>query len=135
MDQMHRPSPTMERLIAAIALGAMFLVLASIFRPHHTSAGVDSPAAPGSTDPHAGLISLGSIEESRYTVLIFAGQTGPRYSVYDRESGSELALLLTAREVAERFPDLPLPSLDFSSTVDGPLMTAETLGAGELPLD
>ena len=115
----------MERVIAGVTLFISFLVMASIFVPESSHAGdegshgaVNGHARDGdrhSTDPHAGLLSLGSVEEDCYAVHIYATSRGPRYSVYDMTNGEELGVLLSAEKVSEYFPDLPLPELDFSA--------------------
>ena len=107
----------MERLIAAAALLGAFLVMASIFSPTESPAGLpettpDQTATP--VDPHQGLLSFGTLETDRYRVEIYGTNDGPRYSVYDATGGSELGILLTADQVAEQFVDLQLPSTDFS---------------------
>ena len=107
----------MERLIAGITLGLAFLVMASIFVPERTHAGGETghetPA--GSTDPHQGLRSLGTLEDDCYRVTIYATTHGPRFSVSDRYEGRELGALLTADQVGRYFPDLLLPGMDFSA--------------------
>lgn len=99
----------MQHLVLAMALFVAFLFMASIFVPDPSQAGdlVGAPAA-HSAAARNGLPSLGQLEGDRYEVKVFATPSGPLYSVYDR-SGTELASLLTAQQVAERFPQLPLP--------------------------
>jgi hypothetical protein len=119
----------MERLIAGITLGIAFLVMASIIVPdpsvahdgaegeveevegHPPETGFDMP----STDPHEGLRSLGTLESNGYTVEVYATQVGTRYTVCDSD-GFELGTLLTAEQVERYYPELPLPTLDFSAT-------------------
>jgi hypothetical protein len=121
----------MERLIAAVTLLICFLVMASIFAPGPTQAGERDghdqqhlqPEQGVSTDPHAGLLSLGMLEDSCYAVHIYATSHGPRYSIYDSTDGEELGVLLSAEQVERYFPELPLSRLDFSATTT--LMLAE----------
>ncbi|MCP3905385.1 MAG: hypothetical protein GY715_17290 [Planctomycetes bacterium] len=127
---MKRPSPAVERLIFGTVLTLMFLLLASVFVPdlghaqHASPIPPDQPsiAAP-STDPHEGLPSLGTIEDDRFIVHIYGGASDPLYSVYDRLDGSELAVLLTAEQAQQQFPELPIVEMDFGT--DSPLMLAE----------
>ena len=113
---MKRLSPALERIFAGVGLCLAFVLMASIFAPDRTQAeekerrSLEQSSEP-STDPHAGLVSLGTIEDDQYVVHIFAGETGPLYSVYDAADGRQLGLLLNAEEVAEWFPQLPIPSM------------------------
>jgi hypothetical protein len=150
-----KPSALMERLIAGITLTIAFLVMASVFVPDQSQAGHDASqhqgtagpesddsaaeaaAPPGaaaesatfSTDPHAGLRSLGSLESSRYLVEIYSTELGPRYSVYERTSGKELAVLMDPEKIARHFPDLPLPAMDFSGPTHLMLLDQADTGA------
>lgn len=126
-------NPIARRVLAvALFLGA-FAVMGSIFSPAFTRAGDDgasprrSPATSISTDPHAGLQSLGSLEGSRYVIRMYATEQGARYSVYD-QSGAELGVLLTAEQVQHRFDDLPLPTIEFAAPQH--LMTADRISDG-----
>lgn len=126
-------NPMVRRVLAvALFLGA-FAVMGSIFSPAFTRAGDDgassrrSPATSISTDPHAGLRSLGSLEGGRYVIRMYATEQGARYSVYD-QSGAELGVLLTPEQVQQRFEDLPLPAIEFD--VPQQLMTAERASDG-----
>ena len=125
--KMNRLSPVLERLIVGITLCAGFVLMASIFVPDRTQAELDPSqevaAPPLSTNPHEGLQSLGTIEDDRYSIDIYVGDEGPLYSIYDAADGRELAVLLTAKQVAEWFPDLPIPDMDFGG--EGPVMLAE----------
>jgi hypothetical protein len=96
---------------------------------HHGS--VNRHSSGESTDPHADLISFGQIEDGCYIVQIYATESGPRYSVYDTIDGRELAVLMTAQQVARYFPDLPLEDLDFST--GSLLMRADAEPEGALP--
>jgi hypothetical protein len=126
-------SPPMQRLLAGLALIGAFLVMASVFVPLDTGAEplvpltpfephipspqseLDGSAPPWpSVDPHEGLRSLGSLEQGSYIVFIYATEGGPRYTVYERSNNQEIATLLSAERVQELFPELPLPSIDFS---------------------
>lgn len=125
----------MQRFLAGAALVAAFLVMASVFVPLDTGAEpsgspavpslpddfhaerMDKPAARPSVDPHADLRSIGSVEQASYIVYIYSTESGPRYTIYDREADEELAALLSAERVQELFPQLPLPEIDFSAPV------------------
>ncbi len=120
---MKRLSPGLERLIAAAALGVAFLFMASVFVPDFIQAQPRERSAAGPGSAHTGLRSLGSIEDDRYLVHIFSGPDAPLYSVYDRADGTELGVLMTAELAADRFPDLPIPSMDFG--VGSPIMLAD----------
>ena len=119
---MKRLPPGLERLIAAVALGVAFLFMASVFVPDFIQAQPRERPAAGSGNAHTGLRSLGSIEDDRYLVHIFSGPDAPLYSVFDRADGTELGVLMSAELAAERFPDLPIPDMDFG--VDSPIMLA-----------
>jgi hypothetical protein len=116
---MKRLSPAVERIVAILGLCAAFLLMASIFTPDWTQAEEEDLPRPSELaneadpDPHEGLLSLGVLEDDRYSVHIFAGDEGPLYSVYDAENGRELGVLLDAEEVAEWFPDLPIPAMGY----------------------
>lgn len=127
---MKRLPPRLEQFIVAIALGGAFLLMASVFVPDFTRADsgvVERPVDPAftepSTDPHEGLASLGSLESGRYVVRIYGGENEPLYSIYDAADGTELGVLLTAEKVAEWFPELPLPNMEYGT--DSPIMLAE----------
>ena len=100
----------MERIVAGLALSIAFIVMASIFVPHATKADDQS------VDPHHGLTSLGSVENVRYIVDIYATQVGPRYTVTEKRSGERVAVLMDADRVQANFPDLPLPEMDMGPT-------------------
>lgn len=126
---MIRPSPTVERLLAGIVLGVAFLFMASVFAPDLTEARpparIDQPAPPEpSADPHEGLAPLGTIEDDRYLIRIYASEQGPLYSIYDRADGRELGVLMTAEDAAATFPDLPLPEMDFGT--ESPVLIGAT---------
>ena len=99
---------TGSRVLAAVALAAGFLFMGSMFTPGGTHAG----SGPGRVDPHAGLTSLGSIEDDRLHAFIFATDEGVRYSVYDRVNGATLAELIDEATVRRLFPELPLGDSD-----------------------
>lgn len=67
-----------------------------------------------SEDAHAGLACLGTIEGVTWDVQIYQTALGVRYTVIDRSTGVEHATLITAQQVVEFFPDLPLPAMDLS---------------------
>jgi len=140
---MRRPSPTVERLLAAACLAAAFLVMASVFAPDFTEAsappqhGAAAPprttGAPPRPEPATAPAapaarSLGTLVDDAYRVEILAGLDGPRYTVFDA-NGRELATALTAEEAATLFPELPIPSMDTGSGTQ--LMLAEPVGAGD----
>ena len=77
--------------------------------------GLDGHRVTSQSDPHAGLMSLGEIADAHYRVLIFSGPEGPVYSVSDTQTGQTLGTLLTAEQVSERFPELPLPDMDYDT--------------------
>lgn len=133
---MKRLPPIAERLLAAVGLALGFLFMASIFVPDWSlaegePARIARPADPRgqtlveqhapSVDPHEGLVSLGSIESEEYTIRIYGNADQPLYSIYTTD-GELLATLLTADRVAELFPELPLPNLEFDAL--GPMMYA-----------
>ncbi len=118
---LHSPS-LKRRILIAIPMVVAFLVMASVFTPDRTQA-IERRAAPAtdnaveprendkaSTDPHTGLTPLGALETTDYTIEIYAGEDGPRYTVIDDGSGAYLATLITVEKVAEFFQDLQLPS-------------------------
>ena len=120
----------LRRVVTTLAVGAVFIGLASIFVPDWTQAELqrfdaadEMDAAWMSTDPHVGLRSLGVMEGDRYRVEIWAGDQGPRFTIYEAGGTRAIATLLSADQVAERFPDLPLPQIDFD--VPGMLMLAD----------
>ena len=123
------------RISVAAALAAAFLVMASVFSPQRSKAGDLDPArdvaaAAGqsaSTDPHEGFPSLGSVESRAHIVQMYSTPEGARYSIYDRATGRELGVLMTPQRLHEWFPELQLPTTDFSAPTDGqvPLMMAE----------
>jgi hypothetical protein len=122
---MKQAPPMLERLVAAAAMGIAFIGMASIIIPDRSRGddGLLPPLVPraapapvhgSSDDPHDGLPMLGSIEHRRMTVRIYGTEIGPRYTVEDA-SGGELAVLFTAERIAELFPELPLPAMEFSA--------------------
>ena len=132
-DKAHmiRIPPTLQRLFAGIALCGAFLLMASVFVPDPSSADpvLDPNALMHQSDPHAGLMSLGELTDDQYRVLIFAGPEGPVYTVSDAATGRTLGTLLTAEQVGDRFPDLPLPDMDFDTDTEFSLVD----GAFHLP--
>lgn len=107
-------STNMQRLVAAIALGIAFVVMASVFAPARSSGTEGDAADQGSTAVSVSG-SLGVIEDDRYLIAIDATEHGPRYSVHRASDGALLDALLTAREVAELYPDVPISDLSASS--------------------
>lgn len=133
---MSFPWTRFQRILATAVLGVAFIGMASIFVPFNSQAqdgGTFGPrdsahqASPSfSTDPHEGLGSLGTLEQHCYHVHIYATDVGPRYSVYDSVTGEELAVLLNAERVAELFPDVPLPTMEFGAPMQ--LMHTDPMG-------
>jgi len=120
------PSPIVEKLVAGLALAFAFIVMASIFTPAPSVAHGDRrghDAADGSTDPHEGLAMLGSLEGERLIIRIYGTDIGPRYSVYDARTDEELSVLITAERIAEWYPEVNLPAIQFDSA--GHLMLAD----------
>ncbi len=103
-----RPNP--RNIVVAATLVAAFLVMASIFVPDRTEAVEEQPPVPSeaySAEARENMSLIGELEGDQYTVKFYATPHGPLYSVYDR-NGAELADLVTAADIAERFPDLQL---------------------------
>jgi hypothetical protein len=161
-------SPMLKRLTVLLVFAVAFLAMASVFSPERTKAGgvglnpvdgseqqrMTTPREPhptaASIDPHEGLRSLGSLESARYAIHIYATNSGPRYSIYERADqstakvagqgveGREAGVLLTADQVNQWFPEIQLPAMDFSATDSSvaaeadsaTLMLAEPLDAG-----
>jgi hypothetical protein len=129
---MKRLPSSVKRIAAGSVLTVAFLFMASVFAPDLTLAYPEpvplmDPTGFISNTVTSGSVnvpeSLGVIESDRYLVEVFASPAGPRYSVIDRQNGAPLGLLMTADEVAEWFPDLPIPEMDFG--VEGALMLAD----------
>jgi hypothetical protein len=119
------PRSILARLAVAVSLGFGFMLMSSIFVPEPILAGSAPNGLLGpSTDPHAGLLSLGELTGRRHRVVIYQGRTAPLYSIYD-ERGEPLATLLTEERVAELFPEIPLRATDFSAPSGEMLMLAE----------
>ena len=101
----------MKSLVIGTGLVVAFLFMASIFAPDRTQAGGDETPEPPLGVYSAGSIDtmgpLGEMEGAEYDVKIFATPTGPLYSVYGK-NGDEVGTLLTADEIARRFPELPI---------------------------
>jgi hypothetical protein len=153
---MTSPSFVLQRVLAAAGLVVAFVFMASVFSPSDTRAGQNAvpiariPAGAAqnvgapkstrspSTDAHAGLASLGEIQTNAYVVRIYSTDLGPRYTILDSDDSSELATLMSAADVAQFFPELPLSEIDFgtsgrsdgesASINHGPLMMADTPG-------
>lgn len=110
-----------QRLATFAALAVAFLIMASVFVPDRTRAegngSLSGEALGPSTDPHDGLISLGTLETGRYMITIYASARSPLYSIRDRDGG-ELGALLTPEQVEARFPDLPIRKLEFSAETE-----------------
>jgi hypothetical protein len=110
--------PTMVRLGLGLVLALGFLFMASVFAPMGSHAQV-TPTPQSmfehSTDPHAGLESLGMLEDDVYLVLIYTTPQGPRYTIIERQTGQVLHQLLTASQVATWYPQLPIPQMDARS--------------------
>ena len=114
--QRYRPNP--RNLVTATVLFAAFMVMASIFAPGRLQAGAGSRGSSTySSEFIEDMTPLGQVEGNRYTVKFHATPNGPLYSVYDRD-GRQLAELLTDVQVAQRFPDLPLPEAHADVALD-----------------
>ena len=105
-----------RHLAVTAALVGGFLVMASVFAPDRLQAGGEGASVPApielpseyySSEFRRDMSLLGQIESGEYTVKFYGTADGPLYSVYDA-SGTELAELLTPRQIADRFPSLPL---------------------------
>src|SRR5262245_8387718 len=137
-----------RRIGVAFVLAGAFIVMASVFSPQRSKAGdpsvVDGANASEtsslaqSTNPHEGLRSLGSLESRGYVIHMYAtsnpgsdaegrgGTGGALYSVYEKSSGRDLGALMTPEHVQQWFPEVQLPTLDFSAPTGQPaLMLAE----------
>ena len=119
---------TLVRLACGAGLVTGFLLMASVFVPDFSHADStdrlsSEPRTAVALDPHAGLASLGTIEDARYRIEIYSGDREPWYSVFDSKSDRLLASLLTARELGEAFPDLDIKQMEFgvpSASEDSP---------------
>lgn len=116
----HHSSSLVEKLVAGLALAFALIVMASIFTPSPSSAENGREPShnqhdPHSTNPHEGLASLGSLEGKRYVIHAWATDRGPRYSIYDAVTDEELSVLITAERVAEWYPEVDLPAIDFDT--------------------
>lgn len=103
-----RPHP--RNIAVAATLVVAFVVMASIFVPGRTQAVEENSAVPSeaySAESRENMALIGELEGEHYTVKFYATPYGPLYSVYGQD-GAELADLLTAADLADRFPDLPL---------------------------
>lgn len=135
-----------KRIVTISAVGLALLVLAGMLAPGSTQAdepsdssrtagsngmGEARPSMSASTDPHEGLIALGVLQQRGFALSMYAAEQGPLYTIHD-EHGSELATLLTAAQVQQRFPELSLRAIDFRApTHDGgpeQIMHADPLG-------
>jgi hypothetical protein len=79
---MKRLSPALERIFAGVGLCLAFVLMASIFAPDRTQAEEKErrslePSGEPSADPHAGLFSLGTIEDDRYVARSIRSTTRP----------------------------------------------------------
>ena len=124
--EISHPRTVLARLSIAAALGLALLVMSSIFIPKPIEADGAAYLVPPNgptTDPHAGLRSLGTIEDLDYRVEIFEGRIEPLYSIYDHD-GELIATLLTEAQVVKWFPELPLPTMDYGTPQADLLMLA-----------
>lgn len=117
------PMPVVRALTALGFLG-VFFVIAAIIRPSASTAvpapDVASPASsqapaqvPGratsSAAPHSASAAgeanyIGSLEAPDLKVDVYVTPSGPRYTVSSTVSGSVLATMIDAQELAQRFP-------------------------------
>jgi hypothetical protein len=100
------------------------------YAPHHANEASSSASSPAhdaqraaSVDPHEGLQSLGTIEDRGYFVHIYATESGPRYTIYEKATGIECGALLTEKQVHQAYPDLQLPTMEFNG--ESPLMLVD----------
>jgi hypothetical protein len=115
----------MKRIVVAASLLMAFLFMASIFSPDRSNAdddlrivdptSVSDAQAWPSTDPHAGLRSLGTFESVNFHVRVYATESGPRYSIYSARDQKELGVLMSATQVTRTFPELQLPGVKFEA--------------------
>jgi hypothetical protein len=142
---MKRGMSQSKRIVTISAVGLALLVLAGTLAPGLTQAHEPSgPGRPGlnpireaqpsfspSTDPHEDLIALGVLQQRGFALSMYASEQGPLYTIHD-EDGRELATLLTASQVQQRFPELSLRAIDFRAPTQeaGPdqVMHADPLG-------
>ena len=125
----------MERVVAGICLAFAFLVMASIFSPDSTKAD-DHGHHDGhhdhlhSTDPHAGLTALGSLQDDRYIVRI-SGRTretqSPASACMTPPTGPSWASSCPRRRLfsASRTFSSPTMNIDDVNLPNGPLMMIE----------
>jgi hypothetical protein len=129
IDTMKVPRRVVRSVLVGTGLAVAFLFMASIIVPERSQAGGDgSPRTapePLSAESIEAMQPLGQIEGNLFTVGFFATPTGPLYTVYDR-NGNELAALLTPSQLAEQFPDLPLP--DTHADVPMKIMGTDMIG-------
>lgn len=100
-----------RKLAVGGTLLAAFLVMASIFAPGRTEAEQEPQEIPSivySDEVRQNMSLIGELEGINYTVELYATPYGPLYNVFDRASGRQLADLISADQVAARFPDLPI---------------------------
>jgi hypothetical protein len=90
------------KVVVALAAVGFFVAVSSWFRPATTVARTPMLA---STDR-----LLGEVEGRNYTLQVFAGPTGPLYTVRG-PGGQVLRERLTADQVYAAFPDLDVRSL------------------------
>lgn len=142
---MKRGMSQSKRIVTISAVGLALLVLAGMLAPGSTQAheptdssrarsnrmGEARPSMSPSTDPHEDLIALGVLQQRGFALSMYAAEQGPLYTIHD-EDGHELATLLTAAQVQQRFPELSLRAIDFRApTHDGgpeQVMHADPLG-------
>jgi hypothetical protein len=141
--RMNRISSKIERIVAGLVLGIAFLTMASIIVPSDSQAtfnehdahtgdahhpGGAHTTTPGSHDAthadvsgstlvHADLVEIGTLETSCYLVRIYAGSTEPRYTIIDLTNGEYLGELLTAPQVEQFYPELPITDINFDAPI------------------
>lgn len=128
-DHMNDPRSIIRRVIIGLGLLATFVLTASVFAPDKSQArefglirdpiGTDESPGEASTNPHAGLHSLGSFETAQHIIRAYSTELGPRYSIYDARDHRELGVLMSAEEITRFYPEIQLRGVKFEVPMDG----------------
>lgn len=94
-----------------------------------TEAWGDVTLTQDTSDPHAGLPLLGSLEGPCYRTLIYGTDVGPRFTVIPIGEQDPVAVLLDSRTLTKYFPDVPQPTV----ASNGELQVMYVDPAGDLP--